>query len=118
MGGRGLDVGGDQEVVRLLHHVGVVLQVVALVVGHLPLSPALHQPGRDDHEEDEDETAPHTADDEAPLQVITGKTVNINLTELRPVTGCSLQYFPLSSLPSLLQLPQPQQTAVTLQGNS
>ena len=116
--GRGrLDVVGDEQVVRLLHDVCVVLEVVTVVVLDPPLVVALHQHGNDDNQDDQDDAAPHAADDEPPLQVVTSEAVHVHLGEVRAVARGALQYLALG-VARLLQLPEPEQTAVTLQGNS
>ena len=55
MAGRRLHVGGDEEVVRLLHHVCVVLQIVALhVLARAALVLAALDNGGNDNNEDDD----------------------------------------------------------------
>lgn len=112
---RGLDVVGDQEVLLLLDHVSVVLEVVAVVVLDPPLVVTLDHHGDHDDKDDEDDAAPDTADDEAPLEVITRQAVHVHRAELRPVASGALQDLALTDP---LELPEPEEAAVTLEGYS
>ena len=115
MTGRRLHVRGDEKIVCLLHHVCVVLQIVALHVFARAalLFAAFDNGGNDDDKDDDNDAAADTGNDDPPLPVITGKTVHINLLKSRIITGSSF-----NNIPSLGQLPKPQQSTITFERNT
>ena len=115
MTGRRLHVRGDEEIVGLFHHICIVLQIVTVYVlaGTTLILAAFDNSGNDDNKDDDNDAAADTGNDDPPLPVITGKTVHINLLKSRIITSSSI-----NNIPSLGQLPKPQQSAITLQRNT
>ena len=115
MTGRRLHVRGDEEIVGLFHHICIVLQIVTVYVlaSTTLILAAFDNSGNDDNKDDDNDAAADTGNDDPPLPVITGKTVHINLLKSRIITRSSF-----NNIPSLGQLPKPQQSAITFERNT
>ena len=85
-------IAGDQHVIRLLHHIGVVLQVVTLdiLASPPPLPTPLDNDSNDHNDNDDHNDSTHTANDDGPLHLITGQSVNINPGQRLFITRSSL----------------------------
>ena len=105
----------DEYVIRLLHHVGVVLKIITLnVLGRSSsLTAVLDNDSDDDNDDDDHDDATHTPDDDGPLHLVTGQLINVDSLQRSVITRC-----PLNNVSALRQLPQPQHGAVAVERNS